>query len=158
MITTLIAFITGYMLSWYGLGGLFFVGILFEYCNLSGWAVFTGILTALTAYLFFSIPILNILVGTGVYLVVGILWSFWRYKRFITNKVKNLITTSSIKDYHPNKMISTITYWILIWPFSIAENICGDLIKLIESFVKNALTSIFMKIYNSATSQLNLKS
>lgn len=160
----ILAFLAGYMLNWYALGIICFFGILFEYSENRGLSVFTGIVAALTSFFYFKIPFIAIAEYATLYMVVGVCWSFWRYKRFVDKKVAIIkdkpsnsnYLKSDIENLHPSKMIGTITAWILIWPFSLVENLCGDIIKFVETLVTTVFKSIYHKIYTSAVSSIDL--
>ena len=97
----------------------------------------------------------------GAYLVVGVLWSFYRYKRFIVAKIElltdiNYTPWNNINDYHPSRMLDTITAWIIIWPFSLTENLCGDIINGIETLVKKVFKGVYNRIYENAIKQINI--
>jgi hypothetical protein len=51
-------------------------------------------------------------------------------------------------------MLDTITAWILIWPFSLTENLCGDIIHFIETLVKKVFKGVYNRIYENAVGQL----
>jgi Zn-dependent protease with chaperone function len=157
MFDMLIGFILMVALSWQGLAGLFLLGILFEYNECRGWSVFTGLIVAVSSYFFFQIPLAEIFVGIGVYLFVGVLWSFWRYKRYveksviIARKLSGLDLTLYLRRLHPSENLSKITAWIIIWPFSMIENLCSDIINFIETLVSKVFKGVYNKIYSSAT-------
>jgi hypothetical protein len=162
MIAAITAFFLMYWASWWSLGALCLVGVLFEHSGARGWAIFAGLMSLLVAYFLFSIPLLSLLIITGLYLVTGTVWSFWRYKRFVTDRVANLklryapsvVPERELKACHPNEMIKTISAWIIIWPFSMIENVCGDLISLLEALITNAFKNVYSKIYTSTIDKL----
>lgn len=163
MINEIIAFFAGWMLNWYALGGLVFFGLLFEHSELSGWSVFTGIITALVAFCFFQVSLAHILIGTFGYLLIGIIWSFWRYHRYVNKKMPiiKLDYPNTYMDHiaklHPKNMVSLISSWIIIWPFSIIDNLIGDVISFVETLITTIFKNIYNKIYTSAVSSLVIK-
>jgi hypothetical protein len=102
---------------------------------------------------------MDIVIYSLVYLVVGIVWSFYRYKRFIVSKIADMqelnYRIESVSSYHPSKMLDTITAWIIIWPFSLIENICGDIINGIETLVKSVFKGVYNRIYDNALKDIN---
>jgi len=167
MIDTFTAFIagiaTGYILTWPGLIVLFILGTYFEHRESRGTAVFIGILTIFTSYFFFDVSVQTIAEYAVGYLAVGILWSFWRYKKYVTAKVKYIkeyerddMQHYYAKNLHPSKHLDTITAWILIWPFSMMESVVGDAIDMVNSLVTNVFKSVYHKIYAKAIQDLNL--
>lgn len=155
-------FLVGLVSAWgvLILGTLIVLGILFEHNGARGWAVFSAILLAATAYLFFSVPLITIAIGAAAYIVIGLVWSFWRYKRHADKVVaENRDATQSERDralrkLHPREMLGTITAWVMIWPFSMVENIAGDLITLIQELISRVFRGIYYRIYDSAVSAL----
>ena len=160
MIETTVAFLAGFMLSWPALITLLVIGVFCEHYAARGFAVFTALITMVVAYFFFNIPMVTLAIYSVVYVVVGIVWSFYRYRRFVINEVASLKDITSerriheLGKLHPKNMLNTITAWILIWPFSILENIIGDIIDGIQHLVKNVLHNVYIKIYNSAVEKL----
>jgi hypothetical protein len=153
---------TGYLLSWPALIIMLVLGVLFEYNESRGFAVFTGLAAMVTSYFFFAIPASTIAYYAVGYVVVGVVWSFWRYRRFVQAKVTE-IKESSYKsadskryaeDLHPSKHLDTITAWILIWPFSAIESVAGDVINFIQTLVQKVFKGVYYKIYTSLTSDL----
>lgn len=153
-------FTAGLLLSWPALVLLIVLGLLFEHNGARGWAVFTALALMMISYFFFSVPLMTIGIGAAIYLLVGIIWSFWRYKLHANNIVERFKYASIqekqrvISDLHPKAMLSTITAWIMIWPFSMVENVVGDLINAIQIFVSKIFRGVYHRIYNSAVSAL----
>ena len=153
-------FIAGVMLSWPALVVLLILGVLFEHNEARGWAVFTAMIVAATAYFSFAVPFMSILLGACGYIVVGLIWSFYRYKRHAMKTVEqNKDAGASTKKFvlerlHPKAMLSTITAWMLIWPFSMISNVSGDLINLIQLLVTKFFRGVYYRIYDSAVDGL----
>lgn len=160
MIEAALGFIVGYMVSWPALVVLLLLGVIFEHNEAHGWAVFTALVTMAVSYFFFGIPLLTVLAYGAGYVVVGLIWSFYRYKRHagdMVEKYKNADSStknSVIRDLHPKAMLGTITSWIIIWPFSMIENVVGDLITGIQTLVQKVFRGIYHRIYDSAVKQL----
>ena len=140
--------------------GLALLGILFEHNGARGWAVFTALIVAAVAYISFHVSLLMIAIGAVGYIAVGLAWSFWRYKRHAANVVEqNREANASTKEralalLHPKAMLGTITAWIMIWPFSMVENIVGDLITAIQMLVTKFFRGVYHKVYESAVQAL----
>lgn len=158
----MIEFIVGYAVTLPVLAILLFAGILFEHNEWRGSAIFSAIVATVVAYFYFKFPISYALYGTAVYAVIGVFWSFYRYKRHVSTKVDSTrvpgMSASQkeaiIQKMHPTAMLGTITAWILIWPFSIIDNLVGDIISAIEHLVKTVFRGVYHKIYMSAVSQI----
>lgn len=136
------------------------LGILFEHNGARGWSVFTALVVAAVAYIAFNVSLITIAIGAVAYVVVGLVWSFWRYKRHAAKVVEEKRNSSAmekeraLRELHPRAMLGTITAWIMIWPFSMVENIVGDLINLIQSLVTKFFRGVYHNIYDAAVSAL----
>ena len=117
-------------------------------------------LAAGIAYLHFSLSLSTLGIWSALYIIIGVLWSFWRYKRYAEKEIeevkardihyKNIV----IEKLHPKEMLGTITSWIIVWPFSMIENVIGDIIDAIKLLVTRVFRAIYYKIYESAIAQL----
>lgn len=160
MIEALVAFLAGFLLTWPALIVLVVLGILFEHNGARGWAVFTALAAAAVSYFFFNVSLATIAIGAVAYIAIGLVWSFWRYKRHAEKVVEqNKDETASTKEralaaLHPKAMLGTITAWIMIWPFSMVENIVGDLINGIQLLVTKFFRGVYHKVYDSAVAAL----
>mgnify|MGYP000170277820 CR=1 FL=1 len=166
MFETLFVFLSGmataYLLTWPALIVLLVLGILFEHNGARGWAVFTGLVAIATSYFFFAVPFETLLVYAVGYIVVGLFWSFWRYKRFVeaeANTIRNLNVTDERKAeaarrLAPNNNLDTITAWILIWPFSAIENLLADVINAVQALVTKVFKGVYHRIYTSLVGDL----
>lgn len=154
---------TAYLLTWPAFVILCIFGILFEHNGRRGWAVFTGLVTLAVSYFFFAVPLATLAYYVGGYAAIGLVWSFWRYGRFVKSEAARVKADPYIKDTEyatyaarlaPSKNIDTITAWIIIWPFSVVENLTGDIINILEYAVTNAFKSVYNSIYNRMVSDL----
>lgn len=156
----LFGFLAGLLLTWPALIVLVVLGILFEHNGARGWALFTAIIVAACAYFFFQVSLISIGIGAIAYIAIGLVWSFWRYKRHASKVVEeNREASQSQKEralaaLHPKAMLGTITAWIMIWPFSMVENIIGDLITAIQLLVTKFFRGVYHKVYDSAVAAL----
>lgn len=155
-----VAFVAGFLLTWPALVVLVFLGILFEHNGARGWSVFTALVVAAVAYFFFSVSLLNIAIGAVGYVVIGLLWSFWRYKRHVGKVIeenKGLDASykeRALRNLHPKQMLGTITAWVVVWPFSMVENLVGDILNFVQDLVVKYFRGVYMHIYESAVSAL----
>ena len=83
MIPTIITFIGSIIVSIPALIVLFLLGVIFEHNNRRGFSVFIGLVTIVVSYFILNVPLNIIAAYAGGYIVIGLLWSFWRYKRFV---------------------------------------------------------------------------
>jgi phosphate/sulfate permease len=160
MTEALFGFIGGFMLTWPALIVLLVLGILFEHNGARGWAVFSALVIAAVSYFMFHVSLSTILIGSVVYIVIGLVWSFYRYKRHADSVVaeyKNSDRATKervLARLHPKEMLSTITAWIMIWPFSMVENFVGDIINAIQLLVTKFFRGVYHKVYESAVAAL----
>lgn len=156
----LVGFLAGFLLTWPALIVLVVLGVLFEHNGARGWALFTAIIVAACAYFFFNVSLITIGIGAVAYIAVGLVWSFWRYKRHASKVVEENRDADSrskeiaLQRLHPKAMLGTITAWIMIWPFSMVENIIGDLITAIQLLVTKFFRGVYHKVYDSAVAAL----
>lgn len=155
-------FLSAYLLTWPFLAILFLAGVFFEHTRSHGWAVFTGILAIVVGYFYFDISVKTLLLWSIGYLVIGVVWSFWRYNSYVSESVKALTEKRVADEYLPGQIealapgrnLDLITTWILIWPFSAVENILGDIITFIQTLVTKVFRGVYAKIYDSHIASL----
>jgi hypothetical protein len=153
MIDSILIFLAAWAVSWPALVLFCMFGIWAEYIEARGFAVFWALVSAVSAFFYFDVPLQSIAIASVGYLCFGLVWSFYRYKRFIVQKLEDMTTWSKYDSpdrYHPSKMLDTITAWIIIWPFSLIENLCGDIINGVETLVKRVFKGVYNRIYETA--------
>jgi hypothetical protein len=164
MIEAITLFLATYFLTWPALVVLCVFGIWAEHSAARGFAVFWALVAGITAFFYFDVPLTSVAICSVGYVCFGIAWSFYRYKRFIVAKMEYLRDSNLLvvpleqraMEYHPSKMLDTITAWIIIWPFSLIENLCGDIINGIENLVKKVFKGVYNRIYENAINGINL--
>lgn len=158
ILASIFGFVTGWAI--FILAALFLFGIFAEHTESSGWAIFIMILAAAVAFVTYSFSWVTLAVGVVGYIVVGLLWSFWRYKRHAQKVVAANKSESAdnkrraLERLHPKSMLGTITAWIVIWPFSMVENVVGDIINFIQELVTKFFRGVYHRIYDAAVSAL----
>lgn len=158
----LIAGILGFVAGWgiFILSAFVIFGILSEHNKSSGWAVFWLILALPVAWLTFSVSWITLAVGAAAYIAIGLVWSWWRYKRQITETIEKYKSSDSyareaaLRSVHPKQMLGTITAWVVVWPFSMVENVVGDVINFVQTLITKFFRGIYYSIYNSAVEKL----
>lgn len=161
MVDYILGLATG-LLSWPVIVGIVLLGILSEHNDSRGWAVFWAIVAVAISYFYFTLSLEDLAMYAGAYVVIGFLWSFWRYRRFVTAQVEKITARYSkhedrrqaAADLAPHRMIDTIIAWVIVWPFSVVENLTADLINGIEHLVKTVFKGIYTRIYNAAIKDL----
>jgi Fe2+ transport system protein B len=118
------------------------------------------LVAAAVSYFFFSVSLTTVAIGAAGYLIIGVLWSFWRYKRHAQKVVKkNQHESEGVKKHalerlHPSAMLGTITYWVMVWPFSFISSVSADLINLVQTVITKFFRGVYHRIYNSAAESL----
>ena len=171
MISGLVGFVLGALLSWQFLLILLFIGIIAEHIDAHGFALFVTIAAAVIAAFYFKFSFLQLSIGAVVYLAAGIAWSFWRYKRYVQTKIQAIheqtSITSASSDFDkrvvvnaigrlaPSQNVSRLSQWIIIWPLSFVENVTSDLIDGVKRLVTDVLKEVYDRIYLSAVGDVN---
>jgi hypothetical protein len=162
MIEGLGLFLAGWMLNWTAFAVIIVLGILMEANEHHKTSVTLGIIAAVTAYYFFKIPLNYMLYGFGGYVVVGLAWSVWRYNRHVDSVVEKFANRSkdekrcALREIHLRNMLDTITVWVIIWPFSMIENVAGDLVNIIQTTIKTYFKGVYMAIFNRAAKSFDI--
>jgi len=144
-------------------------GIIAASNNAEGWSVFWGAVLVAALVPVYNLTLVQTVLLVVIYFIAGFLWSFYRYKVWVKNSVDQYdqtprhatITASYREEYflrlRPNKNVSLILMWVLIWPFSIVENLCSDLVRLLRDLVKVTFSSVYLKLFESVTSDARKK-
>lgn len=158
MLETIGLFFAGWLFTWQALVLVLVVGIFFEHTASRGLAVFSGIVAMVISYFYFEVSLQTIAYAAVGYLIVGVIWSFWRYNVFVSDRMKELRSrswtnldhyTTATEGLAPSRNLKRITAWIIIWPFSAVENILGDIITMIQTLVTKVFKGVYYKIYTS---------
>lgn len=146
----LLGLITGYLLNWMALSALVLVAVFFEALECTTTALLVTALAAVVAYLFFQVPLPHVIYGSGVYALIGVAWSLWRYRRYVREKVPEAFSESDLRALAPGRNAGRIVHWMVVWPVSMASNLVGDVLVLAKSIVTKWLRSIYEGIYQGA--------
>ena len=152
--------ITGYLLSHLGLIALCVIGVLCAAYDCKVIAGFLIIAAVWTATQIFPAPGAIKWIIPPIYLLVGVIWSMWRYKRHVDDAADRYSGShvekraALLASVRPSAMLGEITGWVLIWPFSMVASVIGDSIKLVQHAIKNWLNSVYEGIFNSAAKRL----
>ena len=170
----LIAFLAGWLLSWPALLVIAVLGTWFEHTDRRKSSVamaIVGIGAVLLATVYvLGFSLLNIGLTAIAYVGCGVLWSFFRYRRYVRSQVEtfneefkwyrpgNLAHKSGLEKLverlKPSNNTGTIVAWIVVWPFSFVDNVIGDIIEGISTLVKTTFRRVYNHIYNSAIKNL----
>ena len=150
--------------------GLFAIALFFENIDWEGTKFIWSVILVAYVSTYFNVSLYNGLVfGLPIYLAAGIIWSFYRYRRYVQDEIRKFDssekymsfgdahanrTVTLLEKLHPSRNITKIVDWIIFWPLSFTNNFIGDLIDSVRYLVKNTFKSIYMKIYKAATKDL----
>lgn len=140
-----------------------------------GWAIAWMIALGAIVYHIFQVDTMTLLVSAAAYIPIGIMWSFYRWKRFCNKEVQDYndrkdqrVSTDEVQGIadlahwternldslkstvSPGNNITRLVNWIVIWPFSVVENVLGDIYDAIVRLVKNHLVNLYSKISSNA--------
>ncbi|WP_157266516.1 hypothetical protein [Azohydromonas aeria] len=144
--------VTGYMLNWAALAVLLLLAIFFEALECTGTALLVTAFTAFVAYLFFGVPLRIVLYGALAYAAVGVLWSIWRYRRYVHERVALIPDAKDHSYLAPKNQTRRIVHWMVVWPVSMASSVVGDVLVLAKTVVTKWLRGIYEAIYQGAVS------
>lgn len=156
-------FFVTYVLTWQALLIALLIGIAFEHGGHRKSAVFAGLVAMAISYYYFDVPLKTIWYYVALYIAVGLVWSFWRYKIYLSKEVKWLSDQKwdnqeekevAVKRLLPSNNLERITSWIIVWPFSVIENTLGDIITAIQSLVTKFFKGVYHRIFVAATADL----
>lgn len=160
------AFFLGYLLNPFALVGLFIVSCLLSSRGSAFLATVFGGLAMTIVVRLFDVPFSYVLYAIPAYLVIGLVWGIWRYKRHVTKKTKDMgsMTASArnhlVRELHPKQMMGRIVGWTITWPFSVVGSMFEDFIAGIEHVIKEWLGGIYTAIFKQAEQEaqrLNMK-
>jgi hypothetical protein len=123
--------------------------------------VFSVIFTALAVIIYFPaiVEILSnwqsILLFSFLYLLIGSVWSIYRWFRYCKNFVQD--NPGKKKDYYRSYLDASdhkkqITGWIVYWPWSALWHIVGDLVTSLFEALYKVYVKISDKIIEKASS------
>jgi hypothetical protein len=125
-----------------------------------GWALFLSIVAAIIAVLAFHVPLSTVLWGALVYIPIGFVWSFWRFRRYGKHLQREVEENRMSKDTALRRLdvknaYSDILMWIFTWPISFIALTCGDIIDVFTDLVRNTLRTWYDACVKSAKDGIN---
>lgn len=150
-----LGFLAGVFVNWYAIGILSVFGCAFSDSDhdIVATIIFAIIIIALINMFGIVVtPTLLVTYAVG-YVMCGFIWSFWRYRRYLTAKIEKIKDRSSnlsewdIKQLQPSEMVDKIVVWVIAWPFSFITNLFGDVIDTIRSLINTAFRRVYDWIY-----------
>lgn len=156
----MIEFILGILLSIPVLIVLIITALLFEHNEHDGWAIFFSIIIAVFALNMFSITSSAMFIGLASFIPIGIIWSFWRWRRHCSTQVAKVKKNPNYKSEAKAALDMTeqkfrIVSWIVNWPISMVESILSDIIDIIEKLVTTVFDKVYTRIAQRALNKIN---
>jgi hypothetical protein len=146
--------------------GFLVFGLFCEHNDARGWTIFALIVAGIVGLNLYHLPLILLAYAAIPYIIVGVIWSFWRYKRHVSAKVAEYQEKGNIDGYtdldnikarlHPNKMLGTIVAWIIVWPLSFIDSFLGDIINVLESLVTTVFKRVYYSIYDKAVAAFDV--
>lgn len=162
MLTTILMFLTEFPLWILSIAVI--LGILTDHYHNHNWCIFFTLMVLGGCYFIFKFPIETLVIGVISYLIIGFIWSFYRYKRHIAdsivniNKMKPGMNRNSVIDrLAPEHMTNELVAWVINWPISVINNLTKDIVNYIYTLVTTTFKQIYKKIYQSGTAGLITK-
>lgn len=171
-----LAFIGAVVVSWWFLCILVGIIIWNVHIENDGWAIIWLAAFAAIAYFAFTVSWQTIAIVAAIYVPIGLVWSIYRWKRHCRDAFKTYekekASIANIKEntswdnklerrqedakkaMNPADNIDSIASWVIIWPFSLIDNLIGDLIDLIKDGIEKYLISIYSNIAGKYLKQL----
>lgn len=157
MFETILAFIASILVSWWVIIPLVLLAIIMEANDSDGWSTFWFIPSMIGTYLLFKPSTDYLLFAAIAYFVIGVLWSFYRYKQFLNKKIAYYKRYSQpyncpdlISCHTPDREIDRLVAWILIWPVSTIAHLTGDIVDIVKSLITGVFSSAYKKIFKAA--------
>lgn len=149
-----------FFLTWYGIGALFLLS--FFLINAASFLSF--VLVAASGYLLYAkvgqeLSIWLVVTTVVAYFGIGAVWSFFRYKRFLSEKIAEFlkqygnVSNLNLHYLKPSEVKYDIFIWISVWPVSMAENLIQD----ITDYVMKLFSGVYQRLYDSATKDVPRK-
>lgn len=123
------------------------------------------------AHQLFAVTMLQLAVGLPVYILLGVLWSFWRYKNWCAYEIKHHhrphqydSSTTNHQELNEERVrqdlellksrlapkVSMIGHWILCWPLSMVLNLVDDMLHALVERIKHIYKSILESVLAKA--------
>ena len=163
------------ILSWYAVGVLFSFALWSQLDNEeSGWVVVWTLLALIIAHTNLDITLSQLAVAVPVYLLIGALWSFWRYKvlasevlRDAHDRCKKFVDSdyekyvSIMQDWAervaPRTKVAMIAHHIFFWPVSLVCHMFADIIRGISKFIRKYMIGVYNSILNNELKKYDIK-
>lgn len=165
----LLGVVVGVMSSWWWLWALLFAILAFEHHEYEGWGIFGLILLVITFYIILDINTKYLIISSILYIPLGIAWSIYRWKRHCSSVMEDYdidvkLAGCELDSYQKGRFIdrlkasnniTKIVNWVIVWPFSLLDNLIGDIIDFVTQVIKKHLIGIYNKISAGNIEKIN---
>ncbi len=140
------------------------------------WIIILGVLAFQSVTLSWT----TALIYAACYIPAGIAWSMYRWKRYCSTAVEDFKVSYAMESAHvtgidtqearntrkdmaqdslkhdlaPNNNITRFAHWIIAWPFSVVENVLGDVYDMVVKGIKKYLVGVYTRISDNAMKDL----
>jgi hypothetical protein len=174
---TALAFVGAIVVSYWFLCILVCVILWNVHLDNDGWAIIWLAALTAAAYFAFTVSWQTIAIAAAVYIPIGLIWSIYRWKRHCKTALEDYQDSKeriqsgkennswdnklerrqedAKKLMNPAKNIDRIASWVIVWPFSLIDNIIGDLIDMVRDIIKKYLIRIYDTIAGKYLKEIN---
>ena len=142
------------------LWGLLMSIMILEHNDYESLGIFGLLLLIITFYIILDINTKYLIISSILYIPLGIGWSIYRWKRHCSGvmedydldvKMAGCELNSHQKDGFIDRLkasnnVTKIVNWVIVWPFSLLDNLIGDTIDFTTQMIKKHLIGIYNKI------------
>ena len=94
----------------------------------------------------------NIIIGAAAYLITGIIWSIFRFNRWVSAKYKNY--GGSVITLMASKNKARIAYYVYAMPLSIVSYICSHFLSDLTNVIVGKLARFYDSTLNAKIEEL----
>lgn len=136
------------------------LGVSLNYESSLGFAVIMAIFIAVgwgtAGSVWSTITLGGLIWGGAVYVVIGIVWSFYKWKLLVADTIEDAKAKSYIKSkqdlkdlINRNKNYDVIGFWIIVWPLSVIGYLIYDFVVDMVKGLIDRLYTVYDRITDS---------
>lgn len=172
MIETALAWLIAIALTPYTIGALLTLAWFCERGEHYITEIFVMATLATIAYFMIgeSVPANYVWYSLAAYVPVGLVWSMYRWKRYVDKKVdwyNYQVSNGGYsdrayidlkdrlgQDIDVKEQVSRVTGWVLAWPISVLDNVLGDLVETVKRLITVYFRSVYDRIADNASKRI----
>ena len=153
-------FFLGLVLAWPFWIAVCCGSILFTHLGWHFWGIVFTVILGILTWQMLSLSWIAITTILILYIPVGFVWSFFRWKKHCNVTVKEYKSSICTDRYdYTRKLdvkqnIDAIVGWVILWPFSLIDSFLGDLIDMVTSMIKTLFRKTYTTIANNSLAQI----